>query len=302
VVVSVLRHPNLPSLAASRLSQRAPPVVVVEQSVFSRGIESSRFGWLKKSLHRSLYPGAAFAVAASRGLAMDLQESLGRRAPRISVIPNPCDHERIRKSAAQEPDRAVNWSRPTLVAVGRLEQVKAFDLLLDAFAMVRLPRDGQLLILGEGSLGAQLLDRARRLGIADRLQLLGFRSNPFAYMARANAVVVSSLSEGFSNVLVEAMTCGTPVVSTDCPHGPREVLQGGASGLLVPTGNVSALAEALERVLTDSALAKTLSAAGEIRARDFAAQDVARAYEALIEEASAGKARQRSAPRRGGLG
>ena len=285
VIVSVLRHPSLLGLAASRLSRNRPPVVVVEQSAFSRGMASSRVGWLKKFLHRRLYPKSAAIVVVARGVGTDLQEQLGSARLPIVLIPNPCDHERIKGLALQEPDLWVDWSRPTFVAVGRLEAVKGLDLLLDAFAKVRPAQGCQLLILGEGPLAADLLKRTQRLGVGDRVQFLGFRPNPFAYVARARALVLSSVAEAFANVLVEAMTCGTPVVSTDCLYGPREILQDGASGILVPPGDTPALAEAMERVLTDENLAARLSAAGQVRARDFAAEGVARAYEDVLEKA-----------------
>jgi glycosyltransferase involved in cell wall biosynthesis len=287
VVVGVLRHPNLLSLAASWRSRRRPPVVVVEQSALSRGFTSSRLGWLKKSLHRWLYPRAAAVIVVSKGVGTDLQEQLGPSSLTIAVIPNPCDLESVREWAVQEPDVPVDWSRPTIVGVGRLEAVKGFDLLLEALAKVRSPGGCQLLILGEGPLAAQLIAQARRLGIDDRVQFLGFRLNPFAYMARARALVLSSLAEGAPNVLVEAMACGTPVVSTDCPFGPGEILQGGACGLLVPPSNAPALAEGIERVLSDGALAAKLSEAGLVRAGDFAAERVTRAYEAVFEKACA---------------
>jgi glycosyltransferase involved in cell wall biosynthesis len=285
VVVGVLRHANLLSLGAARLSQRRPPVVVVEQSAFSRGIASSRLGWLKKNLHRWLYPSAAAAIVVSRGIRTDLQDQLALGSLPVEIIPNPCDHERLLSLALEEPDRPVDWSRPTIVAIGRLEPVKGFDLLLNAFAKVRSAPSCQLLVLGEGSLAAELLERARRLGISDRVHFLGFCANPFAYLARARAMVSSSIAEAFGNVLVEAMACGTPVVSTACPHGPHEILQGGACGLLVPAGNPVALGQAIERILVDDDLAATLASAGRSRAGDFAAEGVARAYADVLERA-----------------
>lgn len=288
VVVSVLRHPNVVSLVASRSSTRRPPVVVVEQSAMSRGIAASRGGVFKKELHRWLYPTASAIVAVSHGVKGDLIEQIGATAERAVVIPNPCDREQIVRLAGEEPDQPVEWSLPTIIAVGRLDAVKGFDLLVAAFAKVKATPRCQLLILGEGSLRADLLSRAQRLGIGDRVRFLGFRANPFAYMARARAFALSSAAEAFANVLVEAMTCGTPVVSTDCPYGPREILQDGACGLLVRPGDATALAAAMERVVTDDGLAAKLSAAGKVRARDFAAEDVVRAYEDLLEQVCRG--------------
>jgi glycosyltransferase involved in cell wall biosynthesis len=167
-----------------------------------------------------------------------------------------------------------------------LQPVKAFDLLIEAFARIRRPAHCQLLILGEGPRRAELEQHVARSAVADRVHFLGFCPNPFAYVARAQVLAMSSAWEGSPNVLIEAMTCGTPIVAADCPYGPREVLQDGKAGLLVSPRSAAALAEGIERVLLDSALAARLSAAGRERARDFAAAAGAEAYAEVLQRAA----------------
>jgi glycosyltransferase involved in cell wall biosynthesis len=136
---------------------------------------------------------------------------------------------------------------PFLLAVGRLVPEKGFDLLLRAHAATALP----LVILGEGPERDALAALARELGTADRVSMPGFVDNPYAWMARAAALVLSSRREGLPTVLVEGLALGTPIASVDCPWGPREILDGGAYGELVPPGDDAALAGAITRAVAD---------------------------------------------------
>jgi glycosyltransferase involved in cell wall biosynthesis len=161
--------------------------------------------------------------------------------------------------------------------------------LLRAFARVRSARPARLVILGEGSQLRALQSLASELGIGDDVLFPGFVSNPFAYMARARAFVLSSAWEGFGNVLVEAMACGCPVISTDCPSGPAEILEGGRYGSLVPVGDPTPMAEAILETLESgpdvSALRK--------RADCFSDRAAARSYAELLSRC----VRPRSGPR-----
>ena len=132
-----------------------------------------------------------------------------------------------------------------LLSVGRLEPEKGFETLLEAFQLVRKKRIVKLVVLGSGRLRDRLLLLAQKLGISNDVELLGFVSNPYPYMRHASLFVLASKREGFGNVIVEALACGTRVVSTNCP-GPVELLEGGKLGRLVPVGDSRALAEAIE--------------------------------------------------------
>jgi glycosyltransferase involved in cell wall biosynthesis len=183
-------------------------------------------------------------------VAQDLSTATGIPRERISTIYNPVvPPELLTRAKAPlehpwfEPD-----SPPVLLGVGRLSAQKDFPTLLRAFARVRRLRPARLIILGEGKRPGyrpELLALARELGVGEDVQLPGFAENPYAYMARASVFVMSSAWEGLPSVLVEALACGCPVVSTDCPSGPREILQGGRYGRLVPVGDAEALAKAI---------------------------------------------------------
>jgi glycosyltransferase involved in cell wall biosynthesis len=138
---------------------------------------------------------------------------------------------------------------PVVLGVGRLVDQKGFATLLEAVARLRRERPLRLLVLGEGRRRGALERQARRLGLGADFALPGFAPNPFAYMARAGVFVLSSVYEGLPGVLIQALACGCPVVSTDCPDGPREILAGGEYGPLVPVGDAAALAAAIGRVL-----------------------------------------------------
>ncbi|MYJ94178.1 MAG: glycosyltransferase, partial [Proteobacteria bacterium] len=136
-----------------------------------------------------------------------------------------------------------------VLSVGRLARVKDFPTLLRAIRQVSKNRPVRLIILGEGSWRMRLEKMARKLGVGAIVSLPGWVDNPYAFMSRASVLVLSSKREGLGNVLIEAMACGCPCVSTNCPSGPAEILESGRFGPLVPVGNASALAIAVERVL-----------------------------------------------------
>ncbi len=155
-------------------------------------------------------------------------------------------------SKAQQPveeEWLRNKSAPVIVACGRLTQVKAQDTLLRAFAGLRRTMPARLVILGEGEEHDALLSLAQELGVAEHVLLPGVVDNPIAWFAESDLFVLSSRSEGLSLVLLEALVAGVPIVSTDCPSGPREVLADGRFGVLVPVDDVAALSGAMSRVL-----------------------------------------------------
>ena len=170
---------------------------------------------------------------------------------RITTVYNGVDLRRLDELAASPvADPWFESDAPAvLMAVGRLAPQKDFRNLLKAFARVRSRRGVRLVILGEGPERARLESLAADLGIAADVKMPGAVPNPFAYMARASLFVLSSAWEGFGNVLVEALACGCPIVSTDCPRGPREILDGGAFGPLVPVGDDEALADGIIHAL-----------------------------------------------------
>jgi glycosyltransferase involved in cell wall biosynthesis len=230
---------------------------------------------------RRYFPRADAIVAVSEGVKRDLIESFGIVPHRITVVPNPLDLNHIRQRA-REP---INQDVPprTVIAVGRLVKLKGFDVLLDAFARLPAELDSRLLILGDGAEHGRLVALAAQLGITEQARFLGYQDNPWKYMAHADVLALSSRTEAFPNAIGEALTLGLPVVATDCSPGVRDYLENGRAGLLVPSGDPAALAEALKRVLEDHALRDRLKARGTERVQAFALTRVVPVYESLLE-------------------
>jgi len=192
-------------------------------------------------------------IAVSHGVAEDTAKLINWPVERIHVAPNPVVTPELRKLAGAPLDHP--WfapgEPPVILGVGRLYPIKNFPILMRAFAKVRAQRPCRLVILGEGDLRGELENLAATLGIVADVQLPGFVSNPYTYMAHASLFVLSSMLEGSPNALTEALAVGTPVVAADCPSGPREILEGGKYGPLVPVGDVDALAAAMTATLAN---------------------------------------------------
>lgn len=218
-------------------------------------------------------------------MAQDLRCPVGVDAARIKVIYNPIVTTELFALAKQlvihswfTDDRV-----PVILGVGRLAKQKDFPTLLRAFAKVRATRPCRLIILGEGEERRRLQTLARTLGIEIDFDLPGFVPNPFAYMSRAAALVLPSAFEGFGNVVAEALAVGTPVVTTDCRHGPREILSDGNYGPLVPVGDSNALAQGIQRTLETPPERDRLRA----RAQAFTTEAIADQYLATFGRSSA---------------
>lgn len=254
VLISSMNYANLVAIWAARLARQATPVVVTVHTTLSQsrpqqGGLSTRV-W--RPLLRTFYPWAAKVVAVSRGAADDLASASGLPRDLVEVVYNPVITPAVLAAARQAPNHP--WfapgQPPVILGVGRLTRQKDFPTLIRAFAQVRGRRAARLIILGEGEDRPALTALVAELGVADDVALPGFQ-NALAYMASSALFVLSSAWEGLPTVLIEALAAGTRVVATDCPSGPREILQEGRLGALVPVGDATALAgamlDALER-------------------------------------------------------
>ncbi len=270
-MISALERANLVALVSRALCAPRLRLVISIQNTLSVywDHEKTLTGRVSRRLAKRLYPSADTIAAVSAGVADDLASELGIGRGRIDVIYNPVITDTLFKLAAEpapHPWLVSDPRAPTILAVNRLMVQKDYPTMLRAFALLRSRRAVRLIILGEGEERASLERLARDLGVADDLSLPGFVPNPFAYMARADLFVLSSQWEGLPTVLIEAMACGSPVVSTDCPSGPREILLGGELGRLVPVSDPPAFAEAMDAALDEgrSAVpAKAVSAYGD---------------------------------------
>ena len=244
-----------------------------------------------------LLPAADTVIAVSDGVAGDLKRRVPRGAGTVRVVPNPVHHDRIAADAEMPVDHP--WfdggDVPVILSVGRLVAQKDFPTLVRAFALVLKSARARLVILGSGRERDALTALAHELGIAPAVDLPGFVLNPFAWMAKARVFAVSSIYEGLSMVLVEAMACGTPVVSTDCPHGPAEVLGDGRWGRLVPVGDAGALADAILETLRSPLPAADLMS----RSRAYSIDTCVDRHIDLMESCLAGTGRRTDGSGRG---
>lgn len=219
--------------------------------------------WLRYHPIRWLYPQVDQIVAVSQGVAEDISGIARLPRERVRVIRNPVITPELPALAAEScPHPWFHLGQPpVIVGAGRFQHQKDFPTLIRAFALVRRERPCRLVILGDGGGQSKLEVLIAELGLADHVDLPGFQPNPYPFLARADLFVLSSAWEGSPNVLTEAMALGTPVVSTDCPSGPRELLDGGKYGPLVPIGDQASLAAAITEALDSHLPAEALRAA-----------------------------------------
>jgi glycosyltransferase involved in cell wall biosynthesis len=249
VLVSSIDHQNVAALLARWLAGGTTRVYPCQHNALSPRVAAA-LGWkyhLIPACYRLFAGVATHFIAVSAGVAQDVVKRCGINRNRVFVVYNPVIDEEFQRLATDSVEHPWFQTRadPVFVTAGRLTLQKDHATLLRAFALLLEKRVARLMILGTGPLRPELERLAAELGISSAVQFLGFQRNPLPYFREADAFVLPSLFEGFGNVLVEAMGCGTPVIAADCPHGPSEILAGGKFGVLVPPGDSKALAEVL---------------------------------------------------------
>lgn len=268
VLLSAMGHVNVVALLARWLANAPTRIVVSERSNFS--VSSSYSNGFRSRITRILikwlYPYSDGVIAVSLNVADDLAKCIGLPRSLISVIYNPVVSHEFLAQIHERPDHP--WFQPgeppVILGVGRLSAEKDFSTLIRAFAYLHQQRLVRLVILGEGSLRPKLEALADDLGIAEVVDLPGFQINPFKYMRFASLFVMTSVFEGLPNSLIQAMACGTRVVSSNCPSGPSEILENGRWGRLVSVGDVPSFTQAMAEALDDTSPPNVL-----VRAADF---------------------------------
>lgn len=272
LVFTMKNHLLLSLLIAAATLSRKPKIVYrevthISTDLFLRRGDRSMVSRVydNRVVYRFLYARADRIVAPSAAIREDLISAFDVPAEKITVINNPVDVERLRSMMQERVEHP--WFHesgiPVVVAAGRLARQKGFDILLKAFRMViDSGVCARLVILGDGELRAEVSGLISTLALSANVALLGHQRNPFKYMSRADLFVLSSLWEGFPNALLEAMACGAPVISTDCPSGPSEIIQDGTNGILVPTGRPEDLAREMVCLLGNDAFRRDIGVAG----------------------------------------
>ncbi|QOR84160.1 glycosyltransferase [Geobacillus stearothermophilus] len=278
-LISALNHANIIAILAAEISLTKTKIIVTEHNTLSRTLlhPANVRTKLMPFFMKLFYPMADHVIAVSNGVADDLSKTLNFSRSKIKVIYNPVVTDDLFEKADEEVDH--RWfqdkQHPVILAVGRLTEQKDYPTLIKAFYHVRQQRKAKLVILGDGEKREELLNLIKDMGLEQDVDIIGFVQNPYAYMKRCSVFVLSSKWEGFGNVLVEAMACGTTVVSTDCPSGPREILEDGTYGMLVPVEDVEGLAGAVLKCLLKNDLDKDKLIA---RSNDFHVEKIAREY------------------------
>jgi glycosyltransferase involved in cell wall biosynthesis len=288
VILSALTYANLVAIWAKQASTSPVPVVVSERNALSTSCAAQskyrkwRWRYLPELVRRT-YPGADAVVTVSTHVADDLTTVVGLNHPSVIALHNPVVDDALRASAQQALEHS--WfapdAVPVILGVGRLTEQKDFATLMRAFACVRAKRAARLVILGEGKLRVDLEDLASKLGIQADVEMPGFVANPLQYMARASVLVLSSEYEGLPGVLIQALACGCPVVSTDCPGGSAEILANGKYGALVDVGDADSMAQAVLAELDNPTASDILLQ----RAEDFSVERAANNYLAVLDGA-----------------
>lgn len=283
---------NLAALAATAMMRRPPAVIVSEHTPLSHYWAGAKWRGLREAMMRLLYPRAWGIVVPIVDIADECRSLLDLPAHKIHILANPVLGE-TSGGEPQAPPPIPAKGPLTLVAAGRLEYVKGFDVLIRAMEfLANDARDWRLMILGEGPERPRLEALIGELGLTARVELPGRVADPATYYRSAFAVVVSSRFESGPNVLIEAMAVGTPVVSANCPFGPRRILLDGEAGVLVRPEDPQAIAAGVRRLADDPVLHACYRQKGLRRARDFTVESTLPAYEALFIAAAASRREQ----------
>jgi len=288
VFIASMEHANVIAILAKFLARAKTKVIIRVANTLSISLQETK-GYRRPLRLYGTILFSRFAdeiVAVSKGVADDFAKIARIPRERIRVIYNPTVTREILcqspKHRVQNTNRTQNREQKkqtyTILGVGRLHPQKDFETLIRAFAKVRENINAKLIILGEGEKRKELKELVKELNLREDVKLPGFVDNPYNYMADADVFVLSSRWEGLPNALIEAMACGTPVVSTDCPSGPREILEDGKYGKLVPVGDVNMLAKAILETLENPIDPKKL----QERAKYFSVEKAAEKYLTII--------------------
>jgi glycosyltransferase involved in cell wall biosynthesis len=286
VLLSNLDYNNVAALLANIIARGKTRLIICQHNSLARDYGRTK-GWSHRFIpvaYRFFSAQIARAVAVSGGIETELQNRAHLPADKVVLIHNPVIGENFENKAAQPIRRP--WvappGSPVFITAGRLVPAKDHQTLIRAFAICREKVDSRLIVLGEGELRDSLRELCDELQIGEYVYFLGFQENPLPFFREADAFVLSSYSEGFGNVLVEALGCGTPVISTNCPHGPAEILGNGEYGILVPTRDAHKLADAMAQVAT--LRSRWPADILKKRANVFTAAACASAYKHLFED------------------
>ena len=281
IIYSNLWNTNPFAVAAGRLF--GAKIVLEVSNSEAHQLEGKKHKAFTKFYRKSVFGLADAIIAVSEGVEREVRHIY--KVTHVRTVYNCIDIENIiERSKVQEdiPHEYLRGDLPVLIAVGRMHRQKGYPYLLEAFRIVNETTEARLIIVGGGNLKEELHRMAESLGMEDKIAMVG-ETEPYAYMRHSDIFVLSSLYEGFGIVLIEAMSLGMPVISTDCDHGPREIIENGKNGLLVPVADPPKMASEIIRLIRDEKFRCTLGAEAEKRSRDFARDRMVSDYEEILK-------------------
>lgn len=279
------RYNNLLGILCKKIFFPKLKVVIREDSDIIEYLSGDKYRRLKLAVFRFLYTHADRLLVPAEGLRKLLADEVYMLHERIYVLPNPLDTGAVaglsRQGAAEK--KSAPGAAKHVMSIGRLIPIKDYPT---AFAAIKKARNHvrKYSILGEGPSREELETLAKDMGIADLVEFAGFNPNPYRPLAAADIFLCTSINEGFGMNIIEAMACGVPVVSTNCPHGPKYIITDGTNGLLVPVKNPELTARAIERLCTDAELYGKLAAAGRAKAEEYSIGQTVPRYEEFIRD------------------
>lgn len=279
IVMSTMLKTNVLIIIALICSKFHGKCIIRESNNRSVEITSS---FTKKFIRELYNRGSDKIVALSEGVKYDLTYYFGIKPSKVRVIYNPIDLENIeRKSQGYIKQSSTDVIK--IIAVGRLHPQKDYPTMIRALSELKGNYKFEMKILGTGPLKKEIEELIQELGMEGMISLLGFKDNPYQFLAQSDIFILSSAWEGFGHVIVEAMACGAAVIATDCNYGPGEIITNGENGILVPIGDIKELKEAIEKVMTNNNLRKELTDNGKKRAKDFDKKIIVQEYMDLFE-------------------
>lgn len=277
-LIGAMGHANVVAILAKILSRSSTKLLVVEHNTFSKATTNFKSRLLKPFV-KLLYPFADHIAGVSKGVAQDFSKALKIPENKVHVLYNPVVSTKLKELMQHKPNHPwfLDGGDPIFVGIGRLTRQKNFEALINAFALANKSLNSRLVIFGEGELRPELELQITNLSLNERISLPGFTSNPFSHIRNSAAFVLSSRWEGLPTVLIEALACGAKVLSSNCPSGPEEILEGGKWGWLVPVDDAGALAAAMIQSLNAESAPD-----GAIRAEDFSIDKSVEQYLQLL--------------------
>lgn len=280
-LVGFMHYVNMITILAYKLSGSKSNIVATIHTNIIEVISRNWLGPVKYILYKQTFKHANHVIVPSEGIKKMMMSDFKITKNKIKTIPHPLLVEKITQLSNEKMDPAFS-NKKYILSVGRLTEAKGYTYLLNAFKIISEKNNINLVILGVGENLKMLTDLSEELGLRDRIFFAGFQKNPYKFMKNASLFVLSSLWESFAVVLCEAMLCNVPIVSTDCPSGPGELINNEVNGLLVKTRDAASLANAMDRVLSNENDAEKFSKEGLKKAYSLNIDNIIPLYEKLF--------------------